>query len=89
MFRTRRSGILLGLAAFAAVVAIMFSTQDPAQAQGKGTGTASGLSSVRLAEDPKWRKVIEAGGDAIAQENWKIAIFALPQKRNRVRHAGA
>src|SRR5260370_39712635 len=86
--RMGRWGIFLGLAALAGAVVILFATQEPAQGfkkkefppqptPGPGSGTASGLSSVRIIEDSQWRRVVQAGSDAVKQQDWKVAIEGL------------
>ena len=49
---------------------------QPAQ-PGAGTGTAAGLSSVKMIEDPNQRKRIEVGGDLIRDKVWNDAVKVL------------
>jgi outer membrane protein assembly factor BamB/tetratricopeptide (TPR) repeat protein len=87
MFRLRRLAVLLGLGflVFALVGMLAHRGAGQVAVKKKGlppdpvptSGNAAGLSSVKIIEDSRFRRVINVGRDCIKDEEWNQAVDAL------------
>src|SRR5262249_39361448 len=90
MFRLRRLPVLLGLGFLVFALVGMLAHRGAGQVAGKAakkkgvppdpvptSGSASGLSSVKITEDSRFRRVINVGRDCIKDEEWDQAVEAL------------
>jgi hypothetical protein len=87
MLRLRRLAVLLGLGflVFALVGMLAHRGTGQVAVKKKGfppdpvptSGNAAGLSSVKIIEDSRFRRVINVGRDCIKDEEWNQAVDAL------------
>ena len=73
-------GLVVIVLAVSTDVSVGQKIRQPLQTQpqpGPGTGNAAGLSSVKIIEDPRYRKTIEVGADLIRDKVWTDAVKVL------------